>query len=62
MIWPEARSRGLTDALLEVARTGRPFETDSFECCDGTFLIRAFALPGEQVAVALEARSDALRR
>jgi PAS domain-containing protein len=61
-IWPEARSRGLLDALLAVARTGRPFETDTFECRNGTFLVRAFVLPGERVAVALEARSDALRQ
>jgi len=57
-IWPEARSRGLTDALLEVARTGRPFEAPAFEYRDertaGAFLIRAFALPRNRVAVAFE--------
>jgi len=60
-IWPEARAGGLTEALLEVMRTGKPYETDAFDYADsrlaGSFLIRAFRLPSDRLAVAFENRT-----
>jgi PAS domain-containing protein len=65
VIWPEARSRGLTEVLLEVVRTGQPFETEAFEYRDerseGVLRIRAFALPQDRLAVALESATQRCR-
>ncbi|MFZ3115618.1 MAG: ATP-binding protein [Syntrophales bacterium] len=57
-VWPTAAAGGLTNAYLEVMRTGKDFETEDFyykdERLEGSFRIRTFRLPNERLAVSFE--------
>lgn len=57
-IWPEAKKQGITEAYLNVARTGKIYETENLSYADkrvqAAFRIRAFRLPAERIAVAFE--------
>ncbi len=57
-VWPTAAAGGLTNAYLEVMRTGKDFETEDFyykdERLEGSFRIRAFRLLNECLAVSFE--------
>ncbi|MBN1581987.1 MAG: PAS domain S-box protein [Anaerolineae bacterium] len=57
-IWPEARLAGVTDAYLQVMRTGETFETEDLYYEDkrlsGAFRIRAFRVPQKRLVVAFE--------
>ncbi len=57
-IWPAMRHRGLKDAYLKALRTGESYETEDLTYRDellySAFRIRAFALRGDRLAVALE--------
>jgi PAS domain S-box-containing protein len=57
-IWPQGRATGVTEAYLEVMRTGKTFETEDLyyadERLEGAFRIRAFRIPGERLGVAFE--------
>ena len=63
--WPKAAARGLTNAYLEVMRTGQDFETEDWYYQDarleGSFRIRAFRLPNERLAVSFESITDRKR-
>ncbi len=56
--WPAARQQGITDAYLEVMRTGKTFEVEDLYYEDqqikGIFRIRAFRLPDDKLAIAFE--------
>ncbi len=57
-IWPEARAAGVTDAYLNVMKTGKTYETEDInykdEKLEGAFRIRAFILPEEKLCVSFE--------
>ncbi|MHC4270912.1 MAG: PAS domain S-box protein [Planctomycetota bacterium] len=57
-IWPEAKTTGITDAFLNVAKTGQPFESEELVYEDqklqGFFRTRVFSLPGNRLACAFE--------
>lgn len=57
-IWPNARSQGLTDALLRTVQTGEAFSTEEAYwrkgAVDRLFRLRVFPLSGKRVCVALE--------
>lgn len=57
-IWLQARDAGITEKYLNVMRTGKTFETEDLYYQDrrlsGAYRIRAFALPGDLLAVAFE--------
>lgn len=57
-LWPEARAQRLTEKLLKVMATGRPFETEEFDYHDsrlaGAYRIRGFRMPGDRLGVAFE--------
>jgi PAS domain S-box-containing protein len=57
-VMPAADKIGLTDALLEVMRTGKTYMTENLTYkdsrIDGSFRIRAFRMPGDRLGVALE--------
>jgi PAS domain S-box-containing protein len=57
-IWPAARAAGITDRYLDVARTGKPFDSDVLDYADdklsGSFWMRVFPLPESRLAVAFE--------
>ncbi len=61
-IWPNAKKQGLTDAFLEVVKTGKTYRTESKIYKDnrleGTFKIHAFKLPGNKLAVAFDNISE----
>jgi two-component system, sensor histidine kinase len=71
-IWPNARSQGLTDAFLDAARSGTPFDASKAlyrnSKIERILRVKAFAIPGERLGVAfLELPSpnqteEALRR
>lgn len=55
--WPNARPEDLDDKCLAVLRSGQTFETESLRHVaqiEGVFRVRAFALPGQRLAVAFE--------
>ena len=56
-IWPNARTQGLTEAFLEVARTGKPFDVGKAlyrnSKIERVFRVKAFAIPGERLGVTL---------
>jgi signal transduction histidine kinase len=56
--WPDARSQGLTQALLTAARSGEPFETDKAYFRQGKvqrlLKVRAFPMPGNRLGVAFD--------
>ncbi|MHC5076224.1 MAG: PAS domain S-box protein, partial [Planctomycetota bacterium] len=57
-IWPKAKTAGIADAFLNVAKTGQPFDSDELVYEDqklqGFFRTRVFNLPGNRLAVAFE--------
>lgn len=57
-LWPAARQRGITDAFLEVMRTGRAYHTEDLFYRDdrlqGAFKIAAFPMSGSRLCVAFE--------
>ncbi len=57
-IWPGAADAGVTQAYLQVMRSGEPFDTQALDYADahtaGVFRIRAFRLPGQRLCVAFE--------
>ncbi len=57
-IWPDAKDQGITDAFLNVIKTGEPFETEDLmyenENLAGAFRSRAFPIPNNRLAVAFE--------
>jgi two-component system cell cycle sensor histidine kinase/response regulator CckA len=57
-IWPQARAYGITQAYLDVVKTGQMSETaDQYyedERLAGTFRTRVFAMPGSRLGVAFE--------
>lgn len=57
-IWPEAKRRGITDAFLEVIRTGKTLELDDLyykdERITDFFRLRAFLMPGNRLGVAFD--------
>ncbi len=64
-IWTEARARGLTDAYLEVMRTGKMLSTEDLyyedERLSGAFNVRAFRLPGNRLAISFENVTERMR-
>ncbi len=56
--FPKAAEAGITDHFLNVIRTGQTYETEGMSYKDerfsGIYRIRAFALPGERLAIAFE--------
>ncbi len=64
-MWPRAKQMGLTEKFLQVAKTGRTFETDDLYYEDarlaGAFRIRVFSLPGQRLAVAFEDVSERIQ-
>ena len=57
-IWPEARERGVTEAFLNVMRTGEMLETEDLYYKDnrleGAFNVRVFSIPENRMGVAFE--------
>jgi PAS domain S-box-containing protein len=57
-IWPSARETGLTQAYLDVMKTGQTYRTEEFLYEDkkltGIFSIRAFSIPGDRLCVVFE--------
>ncbi|MHC4264698.1 MAG: PAS domain S-box protein [Planctomycetota bacterium] len=57
-IWPQAKSTGITDSFLNVAKTGQSFESEELIYEDqrlkGFFRTRVFSLPGNRLASAFE--------
>jgi len=57
-IWPGARGLGLTDALLNVVRTGETYVNECFHyqqgAWDDDFMIHAFCMPHQRLGVAFE--------
>ncbi|MFG1691411.1 PAS domain S-box protein [Gemmatimonadota bacterium] len=57
-IWPNARSLGITQSYLEVARTGEVLKTEEEAYKDdrleGVFRTHVFRLPGDRLAVSFE--------
>ncbi len=55
-MWPNARGQGLTNAFLEAARTGKPFEAGKAlyrnSRTERVFRVKAFSMPGERLGVA----------
>ena len=55
---PEAEKQGITEAYLDVARTGIVYETENLSYTDkrvqAAFRIRVFRLPSDRIAVAFE--------
>jgi signal transduction histidine kinase len=55
-MWPNARGQGLTNAFLDAARTGKPFEADKAlfrnSKAEKVFRVKAFSMPGERLGVA----------
>ena len=60
-MWPNARSQGLTRALLRTADKGEPFVTEAHlrsSKSDKTFRLRAFSLPGHRLCLEFEDLAD----
>jgi PAS domain S-box-containing protein len=57
-IWPEAQARGLTEAFLNVMKTGQMFETEDTYYKDnrieGAYRIHTFKMSGSRLGVAFE--------
>jgi len=57
-IWPQAKQAGITDAYLNVAKTGQPFESEELYYEDRNlkriFRVRVFQLPQNRLASAFE--------
>ena len=57
-IWPQARESGITDAFLNVMKTGKIYETEDLhykdERLEGAFSTRVFLMPGDRLCVAFE--------
>jgi len=57
-IWPQAREVGVTQAYLDVVKTGKTYETEDLHYVDdrieGAFRIRAFSMPAKRLGVAFE--------
>lgn len=57
-MWPNARPQGLTGALMNTARTGEFFETDTAyfrkDGANRVFRLRAFSLIGSRLGIVLE--------
>jgi two-component system sensor kinase FixL len=57
-IWPQAKDSGISDAFLNVIKTGQPFENEELKYEDpdlkGIFKLRVFCLPGDRLASAFE--------
>jgi len=64
-IWPQARERGITEAYLDVMRTGITFGTEDLYYEDqrlsGAFRIRAFRIPKDRLVVAFENVTESKR-
>jgi len=61
-IWPGAKSAGLSEAFLEVMRTGKIYSTENVRYHDGriqgNFRVRAFRMPGSRLGVMFEDVSE----
>ena len=61
-VWPETRRSGIARTYLEVMTTGKTFVGENVPHKDarvaGAFRVRAFALPGDRLAVAFEDVTD----
>lgn len=57
-IWPLAKKKGMTDALLRVIKTGKDWRNEDFQYKDdrveGAFSITAFRMRGKRLGVAFE--------
>lgn len=57
-IWSTARAAGVTDAYLNVIKTGKAFETENLyykdKCIEGVFRLHAFCMPQNRLGVAFE--------
>jgi len=57
-IWPDARSRGITDAIIGVVDTGKMYETEDLyykdDKLEGAYRMRVFSMPDDRIGVAFE--------
>jgi signal transduction histidine kinase len=64
-IWPNARGQGLTQAFLDVARTGEPFQAGKAlyrnSKTERVFRVKALAMPGQRLGVVFLDLTDQTR-